>query len=94
MARITRAKARLDLVAAATARNNGVAAHKLPYELVLYTLQLALASLERHHQRVRFLRSITAVSSCWRTFALSMPELWTEIVYSKRFDSEDEPRSL
>lgn len=89
MARITRAKTHLDLLAAATARNSGVAAHKLPYELVLYTLQLALASLDNYGARVRFLRSITAVSTWWRTLALTMPELWSEIVYSRRFDTTD-----
>lgn len=89
MARKTRASAHLDHVAAATMRNSGVLAHKLPFELVLDVLLQSLADLEKHDERVRFLQGITAVSSWWRTFALTMPELWTEIVYPKRFDKKD-----
>lgn len=89
MARKTRASAHLDQVAAATVRNSGVFAHKLPFELVLDILLQSLADLERHDERVRFLQGITAVSSWWRTFAVTMPELWSEIVYPKRFDKKD-----
>lgn len=89
MARITPAKTRLDIIAATRTRNHGVVAHRLPYELVSHVLLQALASLDNYGARVRFLRSITAVSSWWRTFALTMPELWTEIVFSRRFDTTD-----